>query len=134
LEHLVVASSDRNSENGTLVKNEYQKSNPSESFNGGGGLSSSAENYGKFLACTLNKGTFNGIKILEDSTFDLLNSPQLHEFKQTHRYIPDKNIETKPRGDKDSFFDNYDNGTLAWACEGNSVVRLKGIAYWAGFF
>ena len=66
--------------------------------------------------------------------FDLLNSPQLHEFKQTHRYIPDKNIETKPRGDKDSFFDNYDNGTLAWACEGNSVVRLKGIAYWAGFF
>ena len=106
LEHLVVGSSYRNSENGTLVKNEYEKSNPSESFNGGGGLSSSAEDYGKFLACMLNKGTFNGIKILEESTFDLLNSPQLHDFKQTHRYIPDKNIETKPRGDKDSFFDN----------------------------
>lgn len=57
LEHLVVGSSRRNIENGTIIKNEYKKRNPTEDFNGGGGLSSSPEDYGRFLACMLNKGT-----------------------------------------------------------------------------
>jgi len=134
LEHLVVGSSHRDAENGTIVKNEYQKMNPTEDFNGGGGLSSSPEDYGKFLACMLNKGTFNGIKILEESTFKLLNTPQLDDFKQIHRYVQVENVETKPRGDKDYFFDSYDNWTLAWAYDENSIVRPKGTAYWAGLF
>ena len=51
LEHLVVATSYRNADTSTVIKNEYQKMNPSQDFNGGGGLSSSPEDYSRFLAC-----------------------------------------------------------------------------------
>ena len=134
LENLVVGSSYRNSENGELVKNEYQKRNKTSNYNAGGGLSSSPNDYGKFLACMLNQGELNGIKILNKGTFNLMNSPQLNEFKTTHRYVPSGNVDTKPRGDKDNFFDSYDNWTLAWAYEENSINRPVGTAYWAGFF
>ena len=59
LEHLVVATSYRNADTSTVIKNEYQKMNPIRDFNGGGGLSSSPEDYVRFLA--LNKGTFNNV-------------------------------------------------------------------------
>ena len=134
LENLVVGSSYRNSENGELVKNEYQKRNKTSNYNAGGGLSSSPNDYGKFLACMLNQGVLNGVKILNKGTFNLMNSPQLNEFKTTHRYVPSGNVDTKPRGDKDNFFDSYDNWTLAWAYEENSINRPVGTAYWAGFF
>ena len=134
LEHLVVATSYRNSDTGTVIKNEYQKMSPSQDFNGGGGLASSAEDYGRFLACMLNRGTVNNVKLLEESTFDLLNSPQLNNFKTTHRYVEVTDVDTKSRGDKDYFFDSHDNWTLAWAYEENSVTRPMGTAYWAGFF
>ena len=134
LEHLVVATSYRNADTGTVIKNEYQKMSPSQDFNGGGGLASSAEDYGRFLACMLNRGTFNNVKLLEESTFDLLNSPQLNNFKTTHRYVEVTDVDTKSRGDKDYFFDSHDNWTLAWAYEENSVTRPMGTAYWAGFF
>ena len=63
-----------------------------------------------------------------------MNSPQLDEFKTTHRHVPVSNVDTKARGDKDNFFDSYDNWTLAWAYEENSISRPYGTAYWAGFF
>ncbi|MEC9259005.1 MAG: serine hydrolase domain-containing protein [Candidatus Poribacteria bacterium] len=134
LEHLVVATSYRNADTSTVIKNEYQKMNPIRDFNGGGGLSSSPEDYGRFLACMLNKGTFNNVKLLEESTFDLLNSPQLNNFKTTHRYVDVTDVDTKYRGDKDYFFDSHDNWTLAWAYEENSVTRPMGTAYWSGIF
>jgi CubicO group peptidase (beta-lactamase class C family) len=134
LENLVVGSVYRNSENGELVKNEYQKRNKTSNYNAGGGLSSSPNDYGKFLACMLNQGELNGVKILNKETFKLMNSPQLNEFKTTHRYVPSANVDTKPRGDKDNFFDSFDNWTLAWAYEENSINRPVGTAYWAGFF
>ena len=134
LEHLVVATSYRNADTGTVIKNEYQKMSPSQNFNGGGGLASSAEDYGRFLACMLNKGTVNNVKLVEESTFDLLNSPQLNNFKTTQRYVDVTDVDTKSRGDKDYFFDSHDNWTLAWAYEENSVTRPMGTAYWAGFF
>ena len=134
LESLVVTSSYRNSETGELVKNEYQKRGVTSNYNAGGGLSSSPSDYGKFLACMLNKGELNGIKILNEETFDLMNSPQLNDFKTIHRYVPVGNVDTKPRGDKDTFFDGHDNWTLAWAYEENSINRPIGTAYWAGFF
>ena len=81
LEPLVAGSSIRNQDTGVLLKNEYIKRPQTTSYNAGGGLSSSPEDYGKFLACMLNKGTLNGVKIMEESTFDLLNTPQLNEFK-----------------------------------------------------
>ena len=108
--------------------------NPIRDFNGGSGLSSSPEDYGRLLACMLNKGTFNNAKLLEESTFDLLNSPQLNNFRTTHRYVDVTDVDTKSRGDKDHFFDRHDNWTLAWAYEENSVTRPMGTAYWAGFF
>ena len=134
LEDLIVTSSYRDKNTGKLVKNKYQKRNKRTSFNAGGGILSSPEDYGKFLVCMLNKGKYKGIRILKDETFELMNSPQLDEFKTTHRHVPVSNVDTKARGDKDNFFDSYDNWTLAWAYEENSISRPYGTAYWAGFF
>ena len=79
----------------------------------------------------INKGALNGIRILKEETFDLLNSPQLTEFKQIHRSFPNR-TNNEPRGDKDTFYDNHDNWTLAWGYDENSIVRPAGTAYWAG--
>lgn len=134
LEDLIVSSSLRDINSGSIEKIDYQKRNKTSNFNAGGGLSSSPKDYGKFLACMLNKGELNGVQILKEETFELMNSPQLDEFKTTHRYVPVGNVDTKARGDKDNFFDSYDNWTLAWAYEENSIIRPIGTAYWAGFF
>ena len=134
LEDLIVTSSYRDKNTGKLVNNKYQKRNKRTSFNAGGGILSSPEDYGKFLVCMLNKGKYKGVRILKDETFELVNSPQLDEFKTTHRYVPVSNVDTKARGDKDNFFDSHDNWTLAWAYEENSISRPYGTAYWAGFF
>ena len=134
LEDLIVTSSYRDKNTGKLVKNKYQKRNKRTSFNAGGGILSSPEDYGKFLVCMLNKGKYKGIRILKDETFELMNSPQLDEFKTTHRHVPVSNVDTKARGDKDNFFYILDNWTLAWAYEENSISRPYGTAYWAGFF
>ena len=133
LEYLYVGSSYRDSENKNIILNEYKKRNYISNFKGGAGLSSSPEDYGKLIACMLNKGTLNGIRILIESTFDLLNSPQLNDFKQIHRYVSSNHVEMKPRGSKNYFFDSYDNWTLAWAYNENSIMRPKGTAYWGGF-
>ena len=134
LEDLIVSSSIRNNDSGELIKNEYTKRKITKSFNAGGGISSSPEDYGKFLVCMLNKGKVNGVEILKEQTFDLMNTPQLDKFKTTHRYVPVGNVDTKARGDKDNFFDSYDNWTLAWAYEENSTIRPNGTGYWAGFY
>ena len=63
-----------------------------------------------------------------------MNSPQLKDFKIIARHSPVENVDSKPRGDKDHFWDNNDNWTLAWAYEESSSIRPKGTAYWAGFF
>ena len=134
LENLIVTSSYRDKNTGKLIKNKYQKRNKRTSFNAGGGILSSPEDYGKFLVCMLNKGKYKGVRILKEETFELMNSPQLDEFKTTHRHVPVSNVDTKARGDKDNFFDSHDNWTLAWAYEENSISRPYGTAYWAGFF
>ncbi len=134
LEKFVVSSSERNKESRELKKNKYSKREKTQNFNAGGGLYSSPKDYGKFLVCMLNKGEVNGLEILKKETFELMNSPQLTTFKTTHRYVPVSNVDTKARGDKDNFFDSYDNWTLAWAYEENSSIRPYGTGYWAGFF
>ena len=134
LEDIVVSSSIRNNDSGELIKNEYTKRKITKSFNAGGGISSSPEDYGKFLVCMLNKGKVDGVEILKEQTFELMNTPQLDKFKTTHRHVPVGNVDTKARGDKDNFFDSYDNWTLAWAYEENSTIRPYGTGYWAGFY
>ena len=133
LQPLYVSSFHRNSINGNIVLDKYEKRSLINNYKGGAGLSSSPEDYGNFLACMLNKGNFNGTEILTEKTFDLLNSCLLSTFKQIHRYVPANNVETKPRGGKDYFFDSYDNWTLAWAYAENSTLRPRGTAYWEGF-
>ena len=78
LESLVVSSSYR--ENGELIKNKYQKRNKTSNYNAGGGLSSSPNDYGKFLACMLNHGEFKGVKILNKETFILKKKHILFHF------------------------------------------------------
>ena len=134
MEKLVVSFSERDKETGKLNQNKYSKRSKTTSFNAGGGLSSSPKDYGKFLVCMLNKGKVNGVEILKEETFDLMNAPQLKDFKTIHRHVPVSNVDTKARGDKDYFFDSYDNWTLAWAYEENSSIRPYGTGYWAGFF
>ena len=109
LERLVVSFLLRDKETGKLNQKKYSKRPKKDSFNAGGGLSSSPNNYGKFLIYMLYKGKVNVVEIPKEETFDLMNSPQLTEFKTTHRYVPVSNVDTKTRGDKDYFFDNYDN-------------------------
>ena len=82
----------------------------------------------------LNRGTYDDIEILKPETFDLMNTPQFEDFKQQHRYVAVGNVDNAARGDKDNFFDNYDNWTLAWGYEENSKIRPLGTSYWAGFY
>ena len=134
LQPLIVGSLNRDRINDELTKNEFKKPNKVERFNAGGGLFSSAEDYGKFLSCMLNKGKYQNGQLIKEETFDLMNKPQLSNFKQVWRNVDVPTIDIDPRGDKDSFMDNNDNWTLAWAYEENSEIRPKGTAYWAGYF
>ena len=134
LHPLIVGSLRRDRKNNELIKNEFKTPNKVERFNAGGGLYSSAEDYGKFLLCMLNKGKHQNGQLINEETFDLMNTPQLSEFKQIWRNVDVPTIDINARGDKDSFMDSYDNWTLAWAYDENSEVRPKGTAYWAGYF
>ncbi len=134
LRHLIVSSSTRDKSTNELIRNPHQIPEDRKKYNGGGGLFSSPADYGKFLICMLNKGVYNDRTILKSETFDLMNSPQLDTFKQQHRYVEVGNVDTDARGDKDYFFDNFDNWTLAWGYEESSKIRPQGTSYWAGFY
>ena len=131
---LIVGSLNRDRKNNELIKNQFKVPSKVETFNAGGGLYSSAEDYGIFLLCMLNKGKYPNGQLIKEETFDLMNRPQLLHFKQIWRNVDVPSIDTNARGDKDSFMDSYDNWTLAWAYDENSEIRPKGTAYWAGYF
>lgn len=48
-------------------------------FSGGAGLSSTVEDYGKFLQLFLNQGEFNGVRLLSRKTVELMLTDQLPE-------------------------------------------------------
>lgn len=133
LDSLVVTYYERDSD-GKLVEVEYVKRKKTNSFNAGGGLLSSPKDYSKFLLCMLNKGKYDEGSLISEEIFNELNSPQLKDFRQKHLYVENANVDVKPRGDRDYFFDGNDNWTLGWAYEENSLIRPKGTAYWAGFY
>ena len=133
LHHLIVGSLNRDRNTNQLIKKEFKTPNKVEKFNAGGGLFSSAEDYGKFLLCMLNKGKYQNGQLIKEETFDLMNTPQLSDFKQIWRNVDTPDMDLNPRGDKDSFMDSYDNWTLAWGYDENSEVRPEGTAYWAGY-
>ncbi len=47
-------------------------------FSGGAGLSSTVEDYAKFLQLFLNKGEYNGVRLLGRKTIELMLTSQLH--------------------------------------------------------
>ncbi len=49
---------------------------PGTYFSGGAGLSSTAEDYARFLQLFLNKGEFNGVRLLSPRTVDLIMTEQ----------------------------------------------------------
>ena len=106
LHHLIVSSSTRDKSTNELINNPQKIPKERKKFSGGGGLFSSPTDYGRFLICMLNKGTYNNTTIIKSETFDLMNSPQLETYKQQHRYVEVGNVDNDARGDKDNFFDN----------------------------
>ena len=71
--------------NGRLLKMEtptYDGSNPQYPtlagtyFSGGAGLSSTTEDYGKFLQLFLNKGEYNGVRLLSRKTVEMMLTNQ----------------------------------------------------------
>ncbi|HRJ31493.1 MAG TPA: serine hydrolase domain-containing protein [Cyclobacteriaceae bacterium] len=64
------------------VNPDYPKTN-GKYFSGGAGLSSTVEDYAKFLHLFLNKGQYNGVRILSRKTVELILTNQLH--------VPDAN-------------------------------------------
>jgi CubicO group peptidase (beta-lactamase class C family) len=50
---------------------------PGKYFSGGAGLSSTIEDYAKFLQLYLNQGEFNGVRLLSRKTVELMLTDQL---------------------------------------------------------
>jgi CubicO group peptidase (beta-lactamase class C family) len=59
----------------TLQKSPNQPAAPTTYFSGGGGLSSTAEDYGKFAQMLVNGGQLNGKRLLSPRTVELMGSP-----------------------------------------------------------
>ncbi len=59
------------------VNPDYPKMN-GKYFSGGAGLSSTVEDYAKFLQLFLNKGQYNGVRVISRKTVELMLTNQLH--------------------------------------------------------
>jgi CubicO group peptidase (beta-lactamase class C family) len=84
-------------------------------FSGGAGLSSTAEDYARFLQLFLNKGTFNGKRLLSRKTVELILTDQ----------VPDKVSEGNEMG--------LGFGLETVANDGGSIVSV-GSFRWGGAF
>jgi len=72
---------ERSPDPGGMVGQGAYVNGPRKSFSGGAGLLSTAADYAKFLQMMLNKGTFNGNRILAPSTVELMTVSHLGEIK-----------------------------------------------------
>jgi CubicO group peptidase (beta-lactamase class C family) len=63
----------------TFYDPDYPKTGAKTFFSGGAGLSSSAEDYAKFLQMYLNGGVYNGKRILSPTTIQIIMSNQVGE-------------------------------------------------------
>jgi CubicO group peptidase (beta-lactamase class C family) len=61
----------------TFYDPDYPKTGAKAFFSGGAGLSSTAEDYAKFLQMYLNDGTYNGVKLLSSTTIETIMSNQV---------------------------------------------------------
>jgi len=72
---------ERSPDPGGMVGQGAYVTGPRKSFSGGAGLLSTAADYAKFLQMMLNKGTFNGNRILAPGTVELMTVSHLGEIK-----------------------------------------------------
>jgi len=72
---------ERAPDSGTMTSQGAYANGPRKSFSGGAGLLSTASDYAKFLQMMLNKGIYNGNRILAPSTVDLMTVSHLGEIK-----------------------------------------------------
>jgi len=101
----------------------YPKTNGLKLFAGGGGLSSTAMDYAKFIQALLNNGKFNGYQLLSRNTIDVMTADQM--------------IELNKKGNGYSKTPGFTYG-LGFAlrtedAKGNGV-KSPGTYEWAGYF
>lgn len=107
---------------------DYPKLNGSY-YSGGAGLSSTVEDYAKFLQLFLNKGEYNGVRLLSRKTVDLIMTDQLPTFD--NEYGLAFGLETS-KNDHQSV---YSVGTFSWGGAFNTHYwadpkeRLIGLVY-----
>ncbi len=68
---------ERSPDPGGMIGQGAYVNGPRKSFSGGAGLLSTASDYAKFLQMMLNKGTYNGARILAPSTVELMTVSHL---------------------------------------------------------
>ena len=87
-------------------------------FNGGGGLVSSTIDYLKFCQMLLNKGIYDGKRILNEETIELMLTDHLEEIRQYQERL------SLPAGEA-SF-------GLGFAIKGDSSGKLEEVYGWGG--
>ncbi len=106
------------SKNGVLVKvanSAYDGVNPDyptlagKYFSGGAGLSSTVEDYGKFLQLFLNKGEYNGVRLLSRKTVELMLTNQIQP-PLTNQFGLGFGLETE----KNDYQSIYSVGSFSW--------------------
>ena len=106
------------SKNGIIVKvssSAYDGVNPDyptlagKYFSGGAGLSSTVEDYGKFLQLFLNKGEYNGVRLLSRKTVELMLTNQIQP-PMTNQFGLGFGLETE----KNDYQSIYSVGSFSW--------------------
>jgi CubicO group peptidase (beta-lactamase class C family) len=99
-------------------------------YSGGAGLSSTAEDYAKFLQLFLNRGEYNGVRLLSRKTVELMLTPQLQPPINT-QFGLGFGLETE----KNDYIDISSVGSFRWGGAFNTQYwadpkeKLVGIIY-----
>lgn len=132
---LVTLHQDKEGKVITMKANAYDGANPEYPklkgtyFSGGAGLSSTVEDYAKFLQMFLNKGEFNGVRLLSRKTVELIMTDQLPALD--NEYGLAFGLETQKNDERSV----YSIGTFSWGGAFNTHYwadpkeRLIGLIY-----
>lgn len=115
---------------GTLVENPAERPAPVTRFNGGGGLSSTAADYIRFVQMILNNGELNGRRILSVESVKAMSANQMGAVgaRATRSAQPDRSA------DFTFINDNRDKWGLGFliAADGKPGLRSAGSLSWGG--
>lgn len=99
-------------------------------YSGGAGLSSTAEDYAKFLQMFLNKGEYNGVRLISRKTVELMLTPQVQP-PINNQYGLGFGLETE----KNDYLDISSVGSFRWGGAFNTQYwadpkeKLVGVIY-----